>query len=924
MLITDKTALLQFNTENRIWQGIPSIEVTKGGRIFLTFYSGGTKEEIGNFSIVLKSDDGGKSFSEPIIASYIEGKRCFDPNLWIDPLGRLWFTWGVAPDGGVFASICENPDDDILVFGEPFFIGGEVMMNKPTVLSTGEWLFPSAVWKDNMRGVLCGAKSSEEQKAYAFKTTDCGRTFQKLGGVDIKNRAFDEHMILEQKDNTLSMFVRTTYGIGVSHSLDGGKTWSSGEDSGLGGPCSRFFMRRLKSGRILLINHINFTGRNNLTALLSEDDGKTWKYSLLLDERDSVSYPDAKESDDGYIYITYDRERGSFKNSIAEAYADAREILIAKISEDDIIAGELKSKKGFLKCVASKLSKYAKESENPYGEIDKFSKQELAEKIVSECGDNVVGKIFEYYPVNCINMHTLENGELDRLIDNFYEKGCDKVKIAEKIIDLVRSVAVKTKEINPIVDRIKEKIIEKCTEDFSVEKLAETIGISKYYMLHLFKKYTGVTVVDFKNEMRLIKAKKLLVNSDTKISEIAYECGFSSASYFSKIFIQSEKISPSEYRKKLKKKDELNMQLNMDDKDKILYNMLDKVELMADINVKEAKKDNSLESVIIPVREGFEFLHEAAIIKYKDTVFAAWYNCPKHELTGNCPICFSMSDDDGKTWCEPKILAEDKTGKILYCPPVFGIDDGKLYMFINQMVSPDHIHSLDFYVYDEKNKTFECLWSRPIPFKLNTNVYKMENGKLIMPGRIAKLDGFPNTPAVLISDSGKIDAEWRVVKIQENGTLPDGSEFVHPEVSLIIDKNKIYAFSRNDNRNVPIVYISEDFGENWSEPKTHNIPLSKTKLYSGTLSDGRRYLIGNVIEGRKKLALFLSEPKEEKFSKCIVIQDGFSEKFGFGEVWHYPSAFENDGKLYVIYTVSVDSGWIKRRAVVTVIDLKKI
>ncbi len=45
--------------------------------------------------------------------------------------------------------------------------------------------------------------------------------------------------------------------------------------------------------------------------MLSEDDGATWKYSLMIDERDDVSYPDAKEADDGYIYITYDRERGS-------------------------------------------------------------------------------------------------------------------------------------------------------------------------------------------------------------------------------------------------------------------------------------------------------------------------------------------------------------------------------------------------------------------------------------------------------------------------------------------------------------------------------------------------------------------------------------------------------------------------------------
>lgn len=364
----------------------------------------------------------------------------------------------------------------------------------------------------------------------------------------------------------------------------------------------------------------------------------------------------------------------------------------------------------------------------------------------------------------------------------------------------------------------------------------------------------------------------------------------------------------------------IGIQLDMDDNDKILYNMLDKIDLIDDIDVKAIKRDDTLKSVVLPSSDDFEFLHEAAIIKFKDRLFAAWYNNTEHELKGCTPIRFSTSDDEGDTWSEPVTVVEDITGKILYCPPVFGIDDGELYMFLNQMVAPDCIHSLDLYKYNETSEEFELLWSRPIPFKLNTNVYKMTNGKLIMPGRIAELDSFPNTPAVLISDNGKINSEWRLVKIQENGNLPDGSKFVNPELTLIIKENKIYAFSRNDERNVPIVYVSEDFGEGWSKPQTHNIPLTKTKIYSGTLSDERRYLIGNVINSRNKLALFLSEPCEEKFSKCIILQDGFSEQFNFGVLWHYPVAFEDDGKLYIIYTVSVDEGLLKRKAVVTVVD----
>lgn len=58
MFITDKNKLKEYGKEYRLWQGIPGIEVTKKGRIFSTFYSGGVMEEIGNYAVLLKSDDG--------------------------------------------------------------------------------------------------------------------------------------------------------------------------------------------------------------------------------------------------------------------------------------------------------------------------------------------------------------------------------------------------------------------------------------------------------------------------------------------------------------------------------------------------------------------------------------------------------------------------------------------------------------------------------------------------------------------------------------------------------------------------------------------------------------------------------------------------------------------------------------------------
>ena len=552
MFITDSNELQKYTTGHRVWQGIPSIEITKEGRIYSCFYSGGVKEELGNFVMLVVSKDG-VNFSEPIAVAYKDNHRCFDPCIWIDPLGRLWFTWSLMPNHGTYAVICENPDCDELEWSDVFLVGHDVMMNKPTVLSTGEWLFPIAVWNDGIRVLSAEYDSKEKDKAsFVYKSIDNGKTFKKLGGSKIEKRSFDEHMILELKDGSLAMFVRTEYGIGVSYSFDSGKTWTKGKETGFPGPSSRFFIRRLESGRILLVNHDNSEKRNNLTAFLSEDEGLTWKYQLLLDKRDNVSYPDAAIGDDGYIYITYDRERGALLKSLDEVYSRAREILYAKITEEDIIAGNLVSPESKLECIISKLGKYSEENENPFDEAKRFSDTDYAKFLIEKHPDNIADKIFEYYSINCVNMHKFEAKKFDELTESLSKENCNKMQTVTEMIELVRSVSDIKIDSFPVVDAIKKTIMENRELDLSVTEIAEKLGISLYYMVHLFKKATGTTITEYKKSLKLTIAKKLLVDSDKSIAEIAQECGFGSSSYFSKVFIQSEGVSPSKYRSYLK------------------------------------------------------------------------------------------------------------------------------------------------------------------------------------------------------------------------------------------------------------------------------------------------------------------------------------------------------------------------------------
>lgn len=335
--------------------------------------------------------------------------------------------------------------------------------------------------------------------------------------------------------------------------------------------------------------------------------------------------------------------------------------------------------------------------------------------------------------------------------------------------------------------------------------------------------------------------------------------------------------------------------------------MVTQMECLSFLNKDIEKITQNVESIPVCIPNNhFKFLHETAIIEYRGVLYASWYHCQDKELQGYTPICGKRSYDGGKTWSDLEIICEDKSEKILYCPPAYGICDDRLYMFVNQMVAADHMHSLDLYILNNENFKFELVWSRPIPFKLNTNVVKLPNGKLMLPGRIAELDGFPNTPAVLISDSGKIDSQWRLVKIMENGNLFDGTKLVHPEISVICAKEILYMFCRNDKRKVPLVYISNDYGETWSHTYAHDIPYVSTKLYCGTLIDGRHYMICNTDKlNRSKLSIYFTNDQSLKFSKQLVLFD--TDNYPGWGAMHYPAACEYDGYLYIIATKGYDN-----------------
>ncbi len=341
---SEKMANQEHKLTSRKFQGIPSLAISPEGRLWATWYAGITpKEDQNNYVVVATSGDDGKTWTEKLIIDP-DGDgpvRAFDPELWIDPEGKLWSFWAqtVGHDGtnsGVWAKVNNNPDEGDSNWSDPRRITDGIMMCKPTVLSTGEWILPASTWRKT------------NNSARVMVSIDKGKSFSIRGACHVPEevREFDEHMIIEKKDSSLWMLIRTKYGIGESISKDRGETWSVPIPSAIQHPSARFFIRHLHSGNLLLIKHGPIgerIGRSHLTAYLSKDDGHTWLGGLLLDERKGVSYPDGQQSVDGTIHIIYDYSR-----------TGAREILMAKFSEDDIITGDTVSISVSLRIIVSK------------------------------------------------------------------------------------------------------------------------------------------------------------------------------------------------------------------------------------------------------------------------------------------------------------------------------------------------------------------------------------------------------------------------------------------------------------------------------------------------------------------------------------------------------------------------------------------
>ena len=91
-------------------------------------------------------------------------------------------------------------------------------------------------------------------------------------------------------------------------------------------------------------------------------------------------------------------------------------------------------------------------------------------------------------------------------------------------------------------------IEEHSDEELSLKKVAKAVSISSNHLSEKFKQVTGMNFVDYVARARFETARDLLLNSNRRISEIAFAAGFQSLSQFNRVFKKLSGKSPTAYR----------------------------------------------------------------------------------------------------------------------------------------------------------------------------------------------------------------------------------------------------------------------------------------------------------------------------------------------------------------------------------------
>lgn len=327
----------------------PGIVECPNGDLLVSWYRGSGERSADDVAVYgARKKAGAEGWGDAFLMADTPGFPDCNTTMWVDKDGKLWLFWPVilanswescitsyrvssdyqkagAPKWDWQANILLKPRDFEAVmlreFGAwkkqvadasqmPFDpdvaplkkqVGDKLLSRlgwqprcKPTVLSTGRVLLP--LYSDTYNAGLMAISDD------GGKTWTASQPLAGFGSI--------QPAVLERKDGTLVAYMRENgpfKKVRACESKDRGESWDTVTSTDLLNPGSGLDAVRLASGNWLMVYNDTKKGRSSLAVSLSDDEGKTWKWTRHLEKQETgqYHYPAVIQSKDGAVHVVY-------------------------------------------------------------------------------------------------------------------------------------------------------------------------------------------------------------------------------------------------------------------------------------------------------------------------------------------------------------------------------------------------------------------------------------------------------------------------------------------------------------------------------------------------------------------------------------------------------------------------------------------
>lgn len=243
--------------------------------------------------------------------------------------------------------------------------------------------------------------------------------------------------------------------------------------------------------------------------------------------------------DNGWLNITSDRYNGRLyqRQMILHLPNDAHALSCDRTVAPEVIIISFR-------CECSRLSEFA---ENPVT-LDSAQQKLLAE-IIRE-GMTVFAPPYDIPNMPEMNKRSSFPFGADQMIKNLLEQFW--IRLIRSVDKNKQAAAGFLPEENDLVSDVKKYIAENLCTHITISELCLLFNTNKTTLHDAFRTETGETIIHYINRLRIRTAKQIIREQSMNFTQIAESLGFASVHYFTRVFIQYEKMTPSQYAKTIR------------------------------------------------------------------------------------------------------------------------------------------------------------------------------------------------------------------------------------------------------------------------------------------------------------------------------------------------------------------------------------